>query len=228
LYKLAKSQDLPTDFQRQFLEEILKLGPKTGSFSKDHFKDFLAITKKHEFSSFKGYAAACKANREVVNKSSKQKTDWNHYVNQICKDEYNTVSKIIDKYMEYFCEMNKGSLQEYKENFEESFLKTFENRWKCLCSEDGLESLDRAEISLSYFKKMADEVKLEFAQSNQDHFAVDEQVSLKVIVKNISLLQVKVFEFNTETYYKKNLKPFDSSVNLDGLEAAEANQYNYK
>jgi hypothetical protein len=28
-----------------------------------------------------------------------------------------------------------------------------------------------------------------------------------------------VFEFNTETYYKKNLANFDTNVNLDGLEA---------
>jgi translation elongation factor EF-1beta len=27
-----------------------------------------------------------------------------------------------------------------------------------------------------------------------------------------------VFSFNTETYYKKNLKPFDTSINLQGLE----------
>lgn len=30
---------------------------------------------------------------------------------------------------------------------------------------------------------------------------------------------MRVFEFNTETYYKKNLTNFDTSVNLDGLEA---------
>ena len=30
-------------------------------------------------------------------------------------------------------------------------------------------------------------------------------------------LTIKVFEFNTETYYKRNLKPFDSSINLHGM-----------
>lgn len=37
LYDLAKSQNLPKEFQRQFLEEILSVGPKCGVFSKDHF-----------------------------------------------------------------------------------------------------------------------------------------------------------------------------------------------
>lgn len=63
---------------------------------------------------------------------------------------------------------------------------------------------------------------------NKEVFAVDEQVSLKVNIKNISFLQVKVFEFNTETYYKKNLKDFNSGVNLDGLDAAQAFDFNYE
>jgi len=36
-------------------------------------------------------------------------------------------------------------------------------------------------------------------------------------VKNVSELTMKVFEFNTETYYKKTLKPFDTSINLHGM-----------
>ena len=36
-------------------------------------------------------------------------------------------------------------------------------------------------------------------------------------IKNVPELVIKVFEFNTETYYKKNLKPFDTSINLHGM-----------
>jgi hypothetical protein len=49
-----------------------------------------------------------------------------------------------------------------------------------------------------------------------------------VIIKNIKNLHVKVFEFNTETYYKKNLMPFNTSVNLDGLDASESFKYTYE
>ena len=51
---------------------------------------------------------------------------------------------------------------------------------------------------------------------------------MEVIVKNVKILHVKVFEFNTETYYKKNLTPFNTGVNLDGLDASESNQYTYE
>ena len=50
---------------------------------------------------------------------------------------------------------------------------------------------------------------------------MEEEVVLKAHLKHIHQLHVRVFEFNTETYYKKTLAPFDTLVNLDGLEASE-------
>ena len=38
---------------------------------------------------------------------------------------------------------------------------------------------------------------------------------------------MNIYEFNTETYFKKNLKPFNTGVNLDGLEAKESLCRNY-
>ena len=41
-------------------------------------------------------------------------------------------------------------------------------------------------------------------------------------------MHVKIFEFNTETYYKKNLMPFNTGVNLDGLDASESLKFTYE
>ena len=51
---------------------------------------------------------------------------------------------------------------------------------------------------------------------------------LFVNIKNIKSLHVKIFEFNTETYYKKNLMPFNTGVNLDGLDASESLKFTYE
>lgn len=40
-------------------------------------------------------------------------------------------------------------------------------------------------------------------------------------VKNISNLTVKIFEINSENYYKKNNKEIDNLLNLEGLIASE-------
>ena len=45
-------------------------------------------------------------------------------------------------------------------------------------------------------------------------------MTLKLEIKNVQTLYIKIFEFNTETYYKKTLQPFNTGVNLDGLVAS--------
>ena len=45
LFGLAKSQGLPKAFQKEFLYEILSLGTKTGSFSMNHFREYLELAK---------------------------------------------------------------------------------------------------------------------------------------------------------------------------------------
>lgn len=54
---------------------------------------------------------------------------------------------------------------------------------------------------------------------NKDKFLIEEQVELSLEVKNVQTVHIKVFEFNTLTYYRKTLKPFDTSIDLDGLES---------
>ena len=49
-------------------------------------------------------------------------------------------------------------------------------------------------------------------------FLVNEEVQLHVDVKNVAAMKIKLFEFNTESYYMKNNKQFDTSINLEGLE----------
>jgi hypothetical protein len=67
------------------------------------------------------------------------------------------------------------------------------------------------------FKAIQEEVIIKFKACNAERFKVEEGVVLKVDVKNVPELKIKVFEFNTETYYKKNLKPFNTSINLHGM-----------
>ena len=68
---------------------------------------------------------------------------------------------------------------------------------------------------------------LTFALSNKQNFAIEEAVSLRVAVKNVKQLVVKIFEFNTETYYMKNKAVFNTGVNLEGLEASDTLTFDY-
>jgi hypothetical protein len=101
------------------------------------------------------------------------------------------------------------------------------------CAKNGIIGLEK-EIDIDQYKRIADQIILRLTEDNKETFRVEDSVSLRVELKNIEKLEIKIFEFNTETYYKKNKRPFDTSVNLDGLHATDEiekefnNSSNYK
>jgi len=112
------------------------------------------------------------------------------------------------------------NLDSFKEIFKLQYLKSIEERVAVYKSEagDGLKSLDgmgdekitRAEIEarLQKYKIISNETIIRFLESNKEQFKVEEDVRLSLELKNVSILYIKVFEFNTETYYLKNRRKF--------------------
>ena len=94
-------------------------------------------------------------------------------------------------------------------------------------SKTGLQGVKSKSISQAKWLEHLDKVALEFRPENKEKFKPHELVQLSVDVKNVETIHVRVFEFNTETYYRKNLKPFDTAVDLDGLEAKINHKFDY-
>jgi len=69
-------------------------------------------------------------------------------------------------------------------------------------------------------EKLSKKVEIDLCHHNKDIFKLGEEVELYVYLKNIPTLFIKVFEINTENYYKKNMSPFKTYINLDGLIAS--------
>ena len=69
------------------------------------------------------------------------------------------------------------------------------------------------------FQQLKERVDLDFAYTNKTQFAADEPVKLDLFVKNASTLIVKVFEINTQNFYREHLREIDTDINLDGLVA---------
>jgi len=78
------------------------------------------------------------------------------------------------------------------------------------------------------YKALKQRIDLDFAYTNKELFAAGEPVSLDLDVKNVGTLIVKVFEINTQNFYRQNLAEVDTDVNLDGLVANEEKTYEYK
>lgn len=78
------------------------------------------------------------------------------------------------------------------------------------------------------YQQLKERIDLDFAPTNPKEFAVDELVSLEMDVKNVETLLVKVFEINTQNYYRENMKEVGPDVALDGLVANDEQTYVYK
>src|SRR5262245_4656022 len=77
------------------------------------------------------------------------------------------------------------------------------------------------------FQQLKERIDIDFAFTNKTQFLSDAPVSLDVHVKNVSTLIVKVFEINTQNYYRQHQREVDTDINLDGLVANVEQTHNY-
>ena len=74
-------------------------------------------------------------------------------------------------------------------------------------------------LSPSEFQALKDRVEIEFNATNQETYAIDDDVILKMYLKNVPKLIVKVFEINTLNYYRSLGNEVSTDIDLDGLVA---------
>lgn len=77
------------------------------------------------------------------------------------------------------------------------------------------------------YQALKDRVDIDFDHANRRMFAAEDPVSLDVYVKNVKTLIVKVFEINTDNFYRQQLREVNTDINLDGLVANEETTHNY-
>lgn len=74
-----------------------------------------------------------------------------------------------------------------------------------------------AVLSPEEYKALIDRVEIEFEPGNPRQFGLSELVKLRLSLKNVPRLLIKVFEINTENYYRRNAQEIGTDINLDGL-----------
>ena len=82
-------------------------------------------------------------------------------------------------------------------------------------------------LSPEQYKSLVERVDLEFDATNPTLFKADDPVKLKLHTKNIDKLIVKIFEINSENYYRRFGKEIDTRLNLDGLVPNETLTFEY-
>lgn len=220
LYKAARDEGLPNSLQMQLLCAILKLGPKVNHYNQDKFKKY--VNFMHERAG--GGNMMTKLKQGVQSYMDPHyESDWSHILNNVCDTSIHNMSETTNLFLDHICYTNNGSLKDYfqyKEHLSEHRLKNIEDQTRISLSKTGLKGLKlNKKIEARQYKQICDLVHMKFLPENSDKFKVKEEVELWLEVKNVQKVHYKVFEFNTLTYYRKTLKPFDTGIDLDGLDS---------
>lgn len=72
-------------------------------------------------------------------------------------------------------------------------------------------------LTPAQYRQLKERVDLEFVPTNKELFAPDEAVSLDVNIKNVKKLIVKVYEINTDSYFRRHHTGVEVDINLEGL-----------
>ncbi|MFV1966941.1 MAG: hypothetical protein ACC628_16060 [Pirellulaceae bacterium] len=77
------------------------------------------------------------------------------------------------------------------------------------------------------YQSLKQRVDLDFAFSNPESFAANAPVQFDMFVKNVRTLIVKVFEVNTENFYRERKRDVNTDIPLDGLVANDEQVHKY-
>ena len=209
------SQDRPQSFKSAILLEILENGMKLDIYDKDYFMLYLEHPLKRWH-----------INKSKVTKDC-QDFVWNGYLQNIQLRQGGMMSsslegKMYKKYLEHFYN-ERQHLKDFEEYFTPKFLGALVEEFSFLAGNQ----IQHDKVDFEKYDKMASQVIIELLPSNKEVFKPDEKVEIVAELKNVPKMHIKIFEFNSLNYYKKNCVPFKTDVNLDGLIASYENDIDF-
>ncbi len=123
--------------------------------------------------------------------------------------------ELVQSYLHHFLR-DAENTQAFQPYFESNYLQRQFATVKIL---NGLGDVERwaSLLDPAEYQQLMERVDLDFLATNPEFFAPTDAVQLELHTKNIKTLIVKIFEINTENYYRKHNSEIDTNIVLDGL-----------
>ncbi|RPH48404.1 MAG: hypothetical protein EHM91_04370, partial [Planctomycetota bacterium] len=134
---------------------------------------------------------------------------------------------LVAEYVDHFF-VDAKDIKPFEEVILDSWLKIRFAETKILLGQGDMEKWYSLLNDPGRYQALKDRVELAFPRHNRSVYRAEDPVSIDVDVKNVETLVVKVFEINTLNYYTSRQQEVDTSIDLDGLVAAEEKTYRYK
>lgn len=125
--------------------------------------------------------------------------------------------KLITDYLQHFLS-TADRLDAFAPFFEDRFLKRQFATAKILAGAGDREKW-AAMLTPGEYQQLRERIDIDFDPTNTEFFDADAKVALKLHLKNVDSLIVRIFEINTENYYREFRREIDTDINLDGLVA---------
>ncbi len=200
------------------LYQLLQHYQRKGEYPRDLFMDYVRLPRRVAYMEPK-YLQGAELSRHPVDLNA------NFQAVTACPPIVNDESLVRDYLSHYFVEAR--SWQPFDDYIRSSWLKPLFAETKLL---KGVGDSERwfSLLTPGQVKALKERVDVEFAPTNAVQFEMNDEVILKLGVKNVSTLMVKVYEINALNYFLDHKREINTDLNLDGLIANEEKIYQYK
>lgn len=210
------SENRPQSFKSALLLEILENGVKLDIYDKKYFVEYLRNPLK-----------TWHMKSDIQKKKELHNNVWTKYISNMQNRKGGIMDSKLDstlykKYLEKFY-ADSGSIEEFSEFFDQEFIFELSNEFDYY---EGKET-KKTKVSTKEAETMKNMVLIELLECNKQVFKREDRVKLVTEIKNVPTLHIKIFEFNSENYYRKTLSPFRTDVNLDGLITAHEETHEF-
>ncbi|HEX3999781.1 MAG TPA: hypothetical protein VHX65_14620 [Pirellulales bacterium] len=132
---------------------------------------------------------------------------------------------LVRSYLEHFL-LDAKDYKIFAPYINDQYLKTVFAETKIMAGVGDAEKLYSL-LPPEVYKQLKERIDLDFAYTNKTELSADDPVALDLFVKNVDTLIVKVFEINSQNFYREHLAEVGPDINLDGLVANEEKTYTY-
>ena len=216
----AFTAKLPQSFnslKANVLFQILQLNLKEEKFDRKLFLAYLKLPCRTNY-----------VNQRFIKSVKKQSYLVRHnrdYSKFIQMPPINRDQQVVDAHLQHFLK-EASDYKAFSEYVSDQHLKTQFATAKILSGTGDVEKW-ASMLTPSHYKALLERVDIDFAPSNTEFFGTDDPVTLELDLKNANKLIVKVFEINTQNFYRKYKTEIDTDINLDGLTANYEKSYTY-
>ena len=115
----------------------------------------------------------------------------------------------------------KATIENFSEYYKDKYLNKIFYISKLLKGEESLSPIDDKYLTYSEYCELANKKEITICGHNPSEFQINEDIKIDLQIKNIKVINISIYEINTENYFLEKKTFIDGSINIEGLIASQ-------